>query len=89
MAGGEAAHDELPPRPDLEQAFGAEQLQRLPDRRLRDPELVGDLRLRDDRADRQVAAQDRLADMVVRLVVQAPAGRFTGCGQSWHLRPIL
>ena len=42
MTGREAADDELAARPDLEQALGAEELQRLAHRRFRDAELVGE-----------------------------------------------
>ena len=77
---GELPHDELPARADLEQALGAQQLQRLPHRRLRDTELVGDARLGEDRADRQIALQDRATDVLVRLIGQISAAAWIFAG---------
>ena len=63
---GEAAHDQLAPRALVEQAVAAQRLQSLPDRCLRDAELLCDRPLGDDAADRQLTAQDLAAEVVVR-----------------------
>src|SRR5439155_8869553 len=70
--GRESAHDQLPAAANLEQALPAQHLERLADGRLRHPEAQSDLALGDDAADRQLPAQDRHPDVVVRLLGQIP-----------------
>ena len=61
--------------PDLEQALGPQELERLTHRRLRDAELLRDRRLGEHGADRKLALEDRRADVVVGLVGQAATTR--------------
>src|SRR5579862_571830 len=71
MLGREAAHDHLPPRPDLEQPFLAQRLQRLADGRLRDLERVRDRAFRNGLADGEPAAQDLVAHVLVGTLREA------------------
>ena len=78
MLGRERANDELLPRADLKEPLGSQQLERLPQRCLRDAEVCRNAGLRDDTADRHVASQDPVSHIVVCLLGERLAWRIRG-----------
>jgi hypothetical protein len=81
----EAAHDELAPAAKLEEPFLGEELERLANGRLRHAQLLRDLAVGDDGADRVLAAEDSAAHVLVGLLAQPAGGRGSGpIGERAH-----
>ena len=73
MLGREASHDQLPSRPDLDQALLQEAAQSLADRRARAAEPPCELRLGENRPRRKLAEKNPVAHVLIREIRELAA----------------